>query len=183
MNYPNNPSLQQSLLQIDQEAAQKKASLMQNFYSQQNNMWGSTPAPTSAQTPTQNVSWITVNGLQGAKDHQVPANGTHWMMDSNDSVFYVKSADEFGASKQLKAFRFSEIEIPQENEVVRSVNMDGYVSREEFENLKEKIDQIADELTKKEPTVKEESSNAKSTNGNDGRKQSNQRTGNGRGKN
>ena len=29
------------------------------------------------------------------KEHQVPANTTHWLMDSTEDAFYVKAADEF----------------------------------------------------------------------------------------
>lgn len=143
-----NHALQQGIMQLDQEYAQRKASLIQNFYSQQTNGWNAagTPAPAPVTTtPIQNVSWITVNGIQGAKEHQVPANTTHWLMDSNDSVFYVKSADEFGVSKQFKAYRFEEVNIAPAVETVQTQQIDTsmFISREEFDELKEKIDQLA----------------------------------------
>lgn len=147
MPYPNNPNLQQMLMQIDQESAQKKANLMQSFYAQQNaqNTWNpTTPTPAPASTPVQNVQWIPVNGLQGAKEHQVPANATHWLMDSNDSVFYVKAADEFGVSKQFKAYRFEEVEIAPAVEAPQAqIDTSKFISRDEFDELKAKIDQLA----------------------------------------
>lgn len=146
MAYPTNPTLQQNLMQLEQEYAAKRNSLMQSFYAQQNNGWATPAQPVTAPppAPVQNVSWIPVNGLQGAKEHQVPANATHWLMDSNDSVFYVKSADEFGVSKQMKAFRFSEMDLtaPPVSNAPELIDTSMYVQRSEFDELKAKIDQL-----------------------------------------
>ena len=169
MSFPNNPNLQRAMVQLDQEYAQKKANLLHDFYSQQsaqstwNNPTVATTAPAS--TPVQNVQWIPVNGLQGAKEHQVPANSTHWLMDSNDSVFYVKSADEFGVSKQFKAYRFEEVDIAPAVETPQAqIDTSKFIGRDEFEELKAKIDQLAAAPVQKKPAgkakdVKEESDN------------------------
>ena len=165
MSYPTSPEFQQKMMQLDQEYAQRKANLVHMFQSQNNNVW-SNPAPITnpqpALVPVQNVSWISVNGMQGAKEHQVPANATHWLMDSNDSVFYVKSSDEFGVSKQLKAFRFVEVDlsaaVPDNSQP--QIDESKYVQREEFDELKSKIEQMSNKKqASKSSTNKEDSEN------------------------
>ena len=42
--------------------------------------------------PKENINWINVNGIQGAKDVQIQANQTAWLMDMNQPVFYVKKS-------------------------------------------------------------------------------------------
>ena len=58
-----NPMLNQQMAQLDQEYAQRKANIMQNFYSQQGGNWGqqNTQTTQQPQPPSQNVSWIYVS--------------------------------------------------------------------------------------------------------------------------
>lgn len=145
--YPNNPMLNQQMAQLEQEFLQKKQNLMQNFYAQnqQQNNYQNTqqmPQPQPTPAPSQNVNWIQVNGLQGAKEHQVPANSTHWLMDSTEDAFYVKASDEFGVIKSFKGYRFSEIPPQELSGVPESVDMSQYVSRKDFDELKELITQL-----------------------------------------
>lgn len=58
--------------------------------------------------PQSNVSWVQVAGVDGIKNTTVQPNTTVWAMDSNDTVFYVKSADNMGVCT-TKAYRFAEI--------------------------------------------------------------------------
>lgn len=46
----------------------------------------------------QNVVWIQVNGVNGAKDVAVQPNQTKWLMDINSQSFFVKSSDGLGVS-------------------------------------------------------------------------------------
>ena len=143
-----NPMLNQQMAQLEQEYAQKKANVMQSFYqSQQNNNWSNQSANTQVQTqstpvPTQNVTWIQVNGLQGAKEHQVPANATHLLMDSTEDIFYVKSSDEFGVIKSFRGYRFAEIPQQELSGISEQVDMSKYVSKDEFDELKAMIAQM-----------------------------------------
>lgn len=153
--YPN-PMLQQQMAQLDQEYALKKASIMQNFYNQpqpQNNNWNQQsaqqPAQQSAPLQTQNVNWIQVNGLQGAKEHQVPANATHWLMDNTEDAFYVKASDEFGVTKAFKGYRFTEIPQQELSGVPESIDMSKYVSKDEFDELKAMLEQMNNALQKR----------------------------------
>lgn len=89
----------------------------------------------------QNVNWIPVSGYQGAKDHIVQPNTTAWMMDNNEPVFYVKSADNLGTTT-FKAYRFEEIAEPGQPMQTPQIDMSKYVQREEFDSLKEQIDKL-----------------------------------------
>lgn len=88
--------------------------------------------PQNAQ-PVSNVTWVPVSGIQGARDHIVQPGNTAWLMDNNDTVFYVKASDALGVTT-LKAYRFSEVglDAPAEPQ---------YVTREEFEALKKSIEE------------------------------------------
>lgn len=90
----------------------------------------------------QNVNWIPVSGYQGAKDHIVQPNTTAWMMDNNEPVFYVKSADNLGTTT-FKAYRFEEIAEPGQTVSTPQIDMSKYVQRDEFESLKAQIDKLS----------------------------------------
>lgn len=101
------------------------------------------------QFPAQNVNWIQVAGIEGAKNQIVQPGQTAWMMDNNSPVFYVKSVDGMG-SATLKAFQFQEIPVnaltaPQ----VQQAPAGDYVTREEFNNLLARLGE--------KPSEKEES--------------------------
>ena len=89
------------------------------------------------QSPSQNVNWIQVAGIEGAKNQIVQPGQTAWMMDNNSPVFYVKSVDGMG-SATFKAFRFEEISpdciAPQPQQA-----QPDYVTRAEFEDLLRKL--------------------------------------------
>lgn len=154
--YPNNPMLNQQMAQLEHEFAQRKSDIMQNFYNQQQSQnWNQQSAPTSQPTTqsapvqTQNVNWIQVNGLQGAKEHQVPANTIHWLMDSTEDAFYVKSSDEFGVIKSFKGYRFAEIPQQELSGISEQVDMSKYVSKDEFDELKAMLEQMTNSQQKR----------------------------------
>lgn len=60
-----------------------------------------------------NLEWINVNGIQGARDVQIQANQTAWLMDMNEPIFYVKKADSMGVCT-LEAYRFEKINPEQQ---------------------------------------------------------------------
>lgn len=74
--------------------------------------------------PVQNTNgpFIVVNGVQGAKDVQVPANQTAWMMDQNAPQFYVKSADNLGICK-MDYYRFEKFDPEQEAQMAMQAQM------------------------------------------------------------
>lgn len=150
------PEQQKQMAQLEQEYAQRKASLAQSFYQQQASNWNPQPASTApVSVPAQNVNWIQVSGLDGARNQIVQPNQTAWMMDNNQPYFYVKSVDNVGSST-FRIFRFEEVaDVAAEQTAADDSN---YVRREEFEELKAKIEQIT--TTKKQTKAsKEESDN------------------------
>lgn len=152
--YPNNPMLNQQMALLDQEYSQKKANLMQNFYNQaQQNNWGqqSAQAQTQAPAPSQNVNWIQVSGIDGAKNQIVQPGQTAWMMDNNQPYFYVKSVDNVGSSN-FRIFQFAEVaDVAPEQAAQPQIDPSQYVQRAEFDELKAQIEQLAT-TQKKTPT-------------------------------
>ena len=89
------------------------------------------PTPGQPQEQAQNL--IRVNGIEGAKAYQMPANSTVALFDSNDDIMYVKSTDGAGFPS-IRTFAFTE-----------KLNVEGkspdveYISREEFEEFKKEL--------------------------------------------
>lgn len=84
------------------------------------------------QMSTQNL--IRVNGIDGAKAYQMPANSTVALFDNNEDIMYIKTTDGAGFPA-IRTFAF--------NEVVRNTNpiqdTTDYVTRDEFNKLKEEL--------------------------------------------
>ena len=86
-----------------------------------------------------NNSLIWVQGEAGAKSYLVAPGNTVMLMDSENSVFYLKSADASGMPMPLRIFDYKErtgisqqtIQAPVSEP---NINLDNFVTREEFEN-------------------------------------------------
>lgn len=74
---------------------------------------------------------IRVTGLEGAKAYQMAANSTAALFDAGEDMMYIKSTDGAGFPT-IRVFRFEPVE------QVAQVQND-YVTRKEFEELKEAI--------------------------------------------
>lgn len=81
--------------------------------------------------PTQNL--IRVNGINGAKAYQMPANSTVALFDANEDVMYIKTTDGAGFPA-IRLFRFEELK----QETAQEVKQD-YISRQEFEDFKREV--------------------------------------------
>lgn len=81
--------------------------------------------------PTQNL--IRVNGINGAKAYQMPANSTVALFDSNNDVMYIKSTDGAGFPS-IRTFSFTELK----EDISTTENTD-YISRQEFEEFKKEL--------------------------------------------
>lgn len=74
-----------------------------------------------------------VNGLESAKQYQMPPNSRVALFDANDDIFYVKETDSSGFPT-IRTFRFVEdTATPQPVEEVK------YVTMEEFNTFKEEL--------------------------------------------
>ena len=78
--------------------------------------------------PAQNL--IRVNGVDGAKAYQMPANSTVALFDANEDIMYIKTTDGAGFPA-IMLFRFEELK----QETAQEVKQD-YISRQEFEDFK-----------------------------------------------
>ena len=84
------------------------------------------------------INWV--QGMAGAKSYLVAPGQSALLMDSEESVFYIKSSDPSGMPMPLRIFEYKEKTAPAQEE------QPNYITREEFEKrLKE--------LTDGKPTV------------------------------
>ena len=148
-----NPMLNQQMAQLDQEYAQRKANIMQSFYDQQQGgSWGrqSAQGTQQSQSPSQNVNWIYVSGVDGAKNQIVQPGQTAWMMDNNDPYFYVKSVDGVGSST-FRIFQFAEVqEVAPEQAAQSQIDLSQYVQRGEFDALTAQLEEYTSTQSKRQ---------------------------------
>ena len=83
------------------------------------------------QEQTQNL--IRVNGIDGAKTYQMPANSTVALFDCTEDIMYIKTKDGAGFPS-IRTFNFVEITQNEKS----SVSQD-YISRQEFEEFKKEL--------------------------------------------
>lgn len=81
------------------------------------------------QQPQQSITWV--QGEAGAKSYLIGAGQSVLLMDSEDSIFYIKSADQSGMPT-LRRFRFEEI-VDEPRQVVEPPSTSQFITREEFE--------------------------------------------------
>ena len=143
-----NPSLNQKLMQLDQEYAQQRANLIQSSYTQpqQNNNWNQNNMQ-QAQPPQTNQGIIWVQGEAAARSYLVAPNSTVLLMDSETSRFYLKSANNAGMPS-MQIFEYSEVtqNAPQATQSVPANLDDKYVTREEYSRLQAQYAEIMDKL-------------------------------------
>lgn len=97
-----------------------------------------TPPTTQPMAQQGNNGLIWVQGEAGAKSYLVAPGNTVMLMDSEGERFYLKSADASGMPMPLRVFEYKErTETPPEasraSVTAQNVNLDNFVTREEFE--------------------------------------------------
>lgn len=108
----------------------------------------SSPVPQPVPAPAQNnngVIWV--QGEAGAKSYLVAPGNTVMLMDSENSVFYLKSTDVSGMPMPLRIFDYIERNtgvVQTANIAPNGANFDpkNYITREEFDDLKAKFDKL-----------------------------------------
>lgn len=92
------------------------------------------------QQPQQSAPIIWVQGEEGAKAYMVAAGNSVLLMDSESSVFYIKSTDASGMPQPLRIFDYTERgkQAPQKPETVD----DKFVTRAEFDALRARFDAL-----------------------------------------
>lgn len=98
--------------------------------------------------PQTNQGLLWVSGEAGAKSYLVAANSTVLLMDSENPVFYLKSADTSGMPLPLRAFDYVERSqnAPQASPSVPNDLDSKYVTRAEYDALNAKYIEILDRL-------------------------------------
>ena len=101
-----------------------------------------TSQPMQVQQPNNGLIWV--QGESGAKSYLVAPNATVMLMDSEGERFYLKSADASGMPLPLRIFDYKERTAAAQQAFggsvsAESVNLDNFVTRKEFDELKASI--------------------------------------------
>lgn len=118
------------------------------------------------QPVNQGLLWV--QGVEGAKSYLVAPNTTVLLMDADAHRFYLKSTDGTGIPN-LRTFEYSEVP-PNALQVVQNVpdNLDDkYVTRPEYDALKQQYTEIINKLTQIQDNHKTDVKIAKSKGVND----------------
>ena len=104
------------------------------------------PSMTSQPMQQQSSQIIWVSGEAGAKSYLVAPGNTVMLLDAENSVFYLKSADASGMPLPLRIFDYKERTTAAQQAfggyvAAETVNLDNFVTREEFERRMESIAQ------------------------------------------
>lgn len=125
----------------------------QNLQNYGNQMQNYTPYNTQYNAP-QNAAnqLIRVTGIDGAKAYQMAANSTVALFDSNEDIMYVKTTDGAGFGT-IRAFSFSEIDLS----ATAKPTATEYVTKAEFEKLRNEVQTYAEQFISKPKTAKSKS--------------------------
>ena len=98
-----------------------------------------TSQPMQVQQPNNGLIWV--QGESGAKSYLVPPNATVMLMDSEGERFYLQSADASGMPLPLRIFDYKERTTAAQQAfggsvAADSINLDNFVTRKEFDELK-----------------------------------------------
>ena len=129
--YGSQPPMPDNLAQLRMNANQ-----MQNAVASQ-------PMPSQPmQQQSSQIIWV--SGEAGAKSYLVAPGNTVMLLDAENSVFYLKSADASGMPLPLRIFDYKERTTAAQQAfggsvTAESVNLDNFVTRKEFDELKASI--------------------------------------------
>lgn len=112
--------------------------MIESYPMQMNTFQPQQPYQPRYQMPNRvNSGIIWVQGIEGAKAYQLPANSNVLLLDSENDRFYIKSTDNIGMAT-FRTFEFTEV-----TNVDSQADMSNYVTHDELEQI------IADITTKK----------------------------------
>ena len=129
--YGAQPPMPDNLAQLRMNANQMQNAVVQP----------SAPSQTMQQQSSQ-IIWV--SGEAGAKSYLVAPGNTVMLLDAENSVFYLKSADASGMPLPLRIFDYKERTTTAQQALGgvvtgESVNLDNFVTRKEFDELKASI--------------------------------------------
>lgn len=85
---------------------------------------------------------IWVQGEAGAKAYPVAAGKSVQLMDTEESVFYIKTVDQSGMPQPLRIFEYTERSAQNRSVAPAAANVD-VVTREEFEALRSDVKRLS----------------------------------------
>lgn len=89
---------------------------------------------------------IWVQGEAAAKAYPVGSGQSVLLMDSEDSVMYIKSTDQSGMPQPLRVFDYKERNPRHSEAGAGRKDLDDYVSRKEFEEFRDGIKKVLDDI-------------------------------------
>lgn len=112
-----------------------------------------TPAPAMSNN---GINWV--SGESGAKSWMVGRGETVLLMDSENPVFYLKSSDQSGMPLPLRVFDYSERvqNVAQAANSALIQNNDNFITRDEFNDLRAKYEELEKQIRKPVPARKKE---------------------------
>ena len=133
--YGSQPPMPDNLAQLRMNANQMQNAVVQPSMPSQ---------PMQAQSAQQSSQIIWVSGEAGAKSYLVAPGNTVMLLDAENSVFYLKSADASGMPLPLRIFDYKERTTAAQqafggSTAAEAVNLDNFVTRKEFDELKASI--------------------------------------------
>lgn len=109
-----------------------------NYYGNQQMPQNAPQMPSNAQAASGNgIIWV--QGEASAKAYPVASGQSVLLMDSEDSIMYIKSTDQSGMPQPLRIFEYKERTGHQNASVIASKPSEEYVSRKEFEAFREAV--------------------------------------------
>ena len=109
----------------------------QGYYQGANMPYNAPQMPSTQAQQNNQITWV--QGEAAAKAYPVGAGQSVLLMDSEDSVFYIKSTDQSGMPQPLRIFEYSERTGQKTNAAVASPQADEFVTRSEFEEFKKTL--------------------------------------------
>lgn len=108
--------------------------------------------PYYQQQKQQSNIYAFVNGIEGAKSYPIPANQSMLLMDSEQSVCYLKQVNALGQAS-LKCFKLVEVKEADLKETVGNSNQESQISlakNKEFVTLKKRVEELEKKLGDKD---------------------------------
>lgn len=110
----------------------------QTYYQGNQPYYGVPQVANHQQGNNSNINWV--QGENAAKSYPVGAGQSVILMDSEESVFYIKSTDQSGMPLPLRVFDYSERKNEIKGDGIKgSVMSEEFVPRSEFDEFKEEI--------------------------------------------
>lgn len=112
--------------------------------------------PQYSPAPSNSINWV--SGESGAKSWFVGKGETVLLMDSENQTFYIKSADVSGMPLPLRVFDYTERSQnnAQGSNSALIPHSDDFITRDEFDDLRAKYEELEKQIRKPAPAKKRE---------------------------